>query len=101
MGGISSRNMDIEHDPGLAAVLQYLIRRLVQCYLIGERFSIIVDLSYERVVYVWPLIERDRKGIEVPQKREVEKMTEGQRERENEQTRAGGILTSSSNLLLL
>lgn len=52
MGGISSRNMDIEHDPGLAAVLQYLIRRLVQCYLIGERFSIIVDLSYERVLYV-------------------------------------------------
>ncbi|XP_012140236.2 DDB1- and CUL4-associated factor 11 [Megachile rotundata] len=26
MGGTYSRNMDIEHDPGLAAVLQYLIR---------------------------------------------------------------------------
>ncbi|XP_076170804.1 DDB1- and CUL4-associated factor 11 [Ptiloglossa arizonensis] len=26
MGGINSRTMDIEHDPGLAAVLQYLIR---------------------------------------------------------------------------
>lgn len=49
MGGINSRNMDIEHDPGLAAVLQYLIRRLVQCYLGGERFNIVVDHSYERV----------------------------------------------------
>ncbi|CAK9798391.1 DDB1- and CUL4-associated factor 11 [Anthophora quadrimaculata] len=27
MGGHASRNMDIEHDPGLAAVLHYLIRR--------------------------------------------------------------------------
>lgn len=45
MGGINSRTMDIEHDPGLAAILQYLIRRLVKRNFIGESFNINVDLS--------------------------------------------------------
>lgn len=44
MGGINSRTMDIEHDRGLAAVLQYLIRRLVERYLVVERFNIVLDL---------------------------------------------------------
>lgn len=84
MGGTHSQNMDIEHDPGLAAVLQYLIRRLVQCYLIGETFNIIRGSFLRTCVYVCPLIEGDRKAREILRERENKRMTERQREKESE-----------------